>query len=87
MDKNAQRLASHDTNPCLKEHNSSLKCLARNNYDPESCEKHFSNYKACKSFWNEVKRQRRLHGIRPLLPPPEEREAIKIKFFESGKIM
>uniref|UniRef100_A0A0V0G865 Coiled-coil-helix-coiled-coil-helix domain-containing protein 7 n=1 Tax=Triatoma dimidiata TaxID=72491 RepID=A0A0V0G865_TRIDM len=83
--KKVERFSDEENNPCLKEHNMSLNCLSQNNYDPDECQKYFQNYKLCKSFWNEVRRYRRINGIRPLLPPPSERESIKAKYFETGK--
>ncbi|XP_073969098.1 coiled-coil-helix-coiled-coil-helix domain-containing protein 7 isoform X1 [Rhodnius prolixus] len=68
-----------------KEHNMSLNCLSQNHYSPDECQKQFQNYKLCKTFWNEVRRYRRINGISPLLPPLNERESVKAKYFETGK--
>lgn len=34
--------------PCFKEHEASLKCLDKNNYDGEKCEQQFLAYRACR---------------------------------------
>ncbi|KAK8783951.1 coiled-coil-helix-coiled-coil-helix domain-containing protein 7 isoform X2 [Amblyomma americanum] len=64
-------------NPCHKEQQLSMKCLDDNGYDYDKCQHYFDNFKACKGFWVGVMRERRRNGIKPVLPPPEEREAIK----------
>lgn len=69
-------------NPCVKEHHSSQRCLDRNNYDYSKCEAFFENYRRCKKFWGEIRAQRRRAGIRPHIPPPEERVEIKRKHME-----
>ncbi|KAF7268604.1 hypothetical protein GWI33_018294 [Rhynchophorus ferrugineus] len=67
-------------NPCLKEQNLTYKCYDRNNYDREKCFFEIENYKACKKFWGEVSSFRRRQGIKPLLPPVEEREKIREEY-------
>ncbi|KYQ51968.1 Coiled-coil-helix-coiled-coil-helix domain-containing protein 7 [Trachymyrmex zeteki] len=71
-------------NPCYKEHLMSLKCLNSNPDKTENpCELYFINYKNCKDFWASVRRERRSKGIKPYLPPPEERAKIKTDFLNS----
>ncbi|KYB26462.1 coiled-coil-helix-coiled-coil-helix domain-containing protein 7 [Tribolium castaneum] len=67
-------------NPCLKEQEQTYKCFHKNNFDKEACQLHIENYKSCKSFWNFVKSERMRKGIRPALPPVEEREQIKQEY-------
>lgn len=69
-------------NPCLKEQRLSLKCLDEMQYDKEKCERYFDNYRRCQNFWIRVTKDRRINGIRPYLPPPEEREAVKKRYME-----
>ncbi|XP_008212753.1 coiled-coil-helix-coiled-coil-helix domain-containing protein 7 [Nasonia vitripennis] len=76
------RLASEDSNPCLKEQELTYKCLDEHKYDDDACKLHFDNYKICKSFWLSVQRDRRRRNITPFLPPAEERAKIKEQFFE-----
>ncbi|XP_073969099.1 coiled-coil-helix-coiled-coil-helix domain-containing protein 7 isoform X2 [Rhodnius prolixus] len=83
--KKTEKFSDEENNPCLKEHNMSLNCLSQNHYSPDECQKQFQNYKLCKTFWNEVRRYRRINGISPLLPPLNERESVKAKYFETGK--
>ncbi len=75
-----------ELDPCYKESQMSLRCLRDNDYVRERCIVHFENYKACKSFWLRVKMKRLSGGLRPLLPPPEDREDIKRLFRETGKV-
>lgn len=70
-------------NPCVKELKLSYKCLDDNAFDRDKCGRHFENYKACKAFWNKVKSDRRHQNIRPHLPPPEERDQIKLEHMKS----
>lgn len=67
--------------PCLKEHNISLQCLDDNAYNKDQCALEFENYSLCKRFWSSVKADRIKRGIRPDLPPPEERDAFKRDHF------
>ncbi|KAG5326266.1 CHCH7 protein, partial [Pseudoatta argentina] len=85
-------------NPCYKEHLMSLKCL-NSDKSRETCQPYFINYKNCKDFWKmfckitssirlfffqaSVQYERKLKGIKPYLPPPEERAKIKIDFLNS----
>jgi len=75
-----------ETNPCSAEGAASMKCLSKNNYNKEACGMYFENYNNCKKFWGQVQRARRIAGIYPLLPPIPEREGIKEKYKETGKI-
>lgn len=63
-------------NPCVKESEMSLKCMADNDYDRDKCSLHFLNYRNCQKFWDRVSRDRRRRRISPALPPVSEREAI-----------
>ncbi|XP_044745521.1 coiled-coil-helix-coiled-coil-helix domain-containing protein 7 [Coccinella septempunctata] len=69
-------------NPCLKEHELTDKCFHKNNFDYEKCALQIENYKVCKSFWHSVQMERRSKGIKPYLPPVEERDRIKEEYFE-----
>ncbi|XP_063695676.1 coiled-coil-helix-coiled-coil-helix domain-containing protein 7 [Culicoides brevitarsis] len=75
-----QQKILEEQNPCLKEQKLSLECLDANSYDGEKCQLVFQNYKNCNAFWLKVQRDRRREGIRPLLPPAAEREAIKAEY-------
>ncbi|XP_012542755.1 coiled-coil-helix-coiled-coil-helix domain-containing protein 7 [Monomorium pharaonis] len=70
-------------NPCYKEHLLSLKCLDSNQADRNLCEPYFLNYKNCRNFWTSIKTDRKSKGIKPHLPPPEERAKIKAEFLNS----
>uniref|UniRef100_A0A2R5L9R9 Coiled-coil-helix-coiled-coil-helix domain-containing protein 7 n=1 Tax=Ornithodoros turicata TaxID=34597 RepID=A0A2R5L9R9_9ACAR len=81
--KKAENASSEDhNNPCLKEQKLSFKCLDDNLYDKDKCTRYFENYKKCQGFWLSIAKERRRNGIRPYLPPVEEREEIKRKHFE-----
>ncbi|XKL65151.1 hypothetical protein PGB90_005237 [Kerria lacca] len=71
-----------NTNPCIKEQNLSAKCMIDNNYDKAKCVNAFENYKICNKFWKFIKFKRRMEGIQPVLPPPEERYSIITKEFD-----
>ncbi|XP_033210153.1 coiled-coil-helix-coiled-coil-helix domain-containing protein 7 [Belonocnema kinseyi] len=64
-------------NPCLSEEQLSKKCIEENNYDYDKCTLYFENVKSCREFWESVKMERRVKGIRPYLPYPDERAQIK----------
>nr|XP_033327528.1 coiled-coil-helix-coiled-coil-helix domain-containing protein 7 [Megalopta genalis] len=70
-------------NPCLQEHLLSLKCLDNNEYVQKRCEPYFENYKICKMFWRNVKKDRRLKGIKPELPLPEDRRKVKAEYIKT----
>ncbi|XP_076624017.1 coiled-coil-helix-coiled-coil-helix domain-containing protein 7 [Colletes latitarsis] len=72
-------------NPCLKEHNLSLKCLDINDYKHEKCEMYFANYKVCKAFWRQVRIDRKQRGIIPHLPLPEDRDKVKTEYLHSKR--
>ncbi|ODM95753.1 Coiled-coil-helix-coiled-coil-helix domain-containing protein 7 [Orchesella cincta] len=76
----ASKQTSELNNPCLREQNLSYKCLSDNNYNKDKCIETFANYKACKEFWNKVQADRRMRGIRPSMPRPNERETIKAEY-------
>ena len=63
-----------------------MKCLSKNNYNKEACGVYFDNYNNCRKFWLDVQRARRIAGIYPLLPPISERDEMKAKYKETGKI-
>jgi len=71
---------SEQNNPCLKEQKLSYKCLEKNDYDQKACITAFTNYTACREFWHKVGADRRRNGIRPHLPPVEEREKMKAEY-------
>ncbi|KAF6209739.1 hypothetical protein GE061_015488 [Apolygus lucorum] len=85
--KSRTQVNNEENNPCWKEHRMSLRCMSDSNYNSEECQLQFQNYRTCREFWTEVQRQRRLKGIRPLLPPLEERKSIKAKYMETGEII
>ncbi|CAL8131518.1 unnamed protein product [Orchesella dallaii] len=78
----ASKQTSELNNPCLREQKLSYKCLSEKNYDKDACAVTFANYKACKDFWSQVQADRRRRGIRPSVPRPEEREAIKAEYMK-----
>ena len=75
-----------EKDPCARERRMSMKCLSDNDYDYSKCGDFFENFKSCKDFWVKVQAERRKRLIYPYLPPSEERDAIKKKFMETGKI-
>ncbi|CAH1404968.1 unnamed protein product [Nezara viridula] len=86
MKKHNWQLNNLENNPCFQEQNLSLKCIDDNNYDLDKCQLFFENYKNCKKFWNEVRRNRRFNGLTPALPPYAERIKIKEKFLKTGEL-
>ena len=66
---------------CAVEAEQSANCLREYEGSQEVCRQHIANYKACKSFWDSVRQQRRRANIEPHEPPFEEREQIKAAFF------
>ncbi|KAL6258768.1 hypothetical protein P5V15_010716 [Pogonomyrmex californicus] len=81
--KHALRRNQEIDNPCYKEHLLSLKCLEANQKEHNECELYFQNYKNCRNFWASVQSERRSKGIKPYLPPLEERIKIKAKYLNS----
>ncbi|KAH0954901.1 hypothetical protein HN011_011146 [Eciton burchellii] len=77
---NAQR-NQIELNPCYKEQLLSLKCLDSNQNQHNKCEVYFMNYKNCKEFWSAIEIERRSKGIKPYLPPLNERTKIKAERF------
>lgn len=75
----------HLINPCLQEYNISGKCLEDNKYEASNCIMQFENYKLCKKFWRAVMINRKIRGVKPYLPLPEEREKIKEEYLQSRK--
>ncbi|CDW58422.1 hypothetical protein TTRE_0000673301 [Trichuris trichiura] len=70
-------------NPCGKEAEISSKCLIRTGGSREQCQLEFQNYNLCRSFWDQVIKERRSKGITPFLPSPVERAEILEKHFQS----
>ena len=54
----------------------SAKCLERHQMDRAFCQSEITAYTQCKKFWLLVGRARTNEGIRPKLPPLEERAAV-----------
>jgi len=77
---------SIEKDPCSLESKASLKCMEDNSYNRGACLNHFENYKACKKFWGSVYTARKRAGIVPYLAPVNEREAIKRRYMETGKV-
>lgn len=75
--KHSPKIDMAENNPCLAEHKASLKCLDVHGYDKDMCQDKFANYQACVDFWQKIKNERKRNGIKPVLPPLEEREAIR----------
>lgn len=73
-------------NPCYTEERLSYKCLEKNNYDKEMCNEYFLNINICREFWDNIRRERRMKGIKPELPTASEREQIKEEFLKNQKI-
>lgn len=72
-------------NPCLKEQELTYRCYDLHNYDKEKCFLEIENYKTCKKFWGKISALRRSQGIKPSLPPVEEREKIKQEYLSKQK--
>ncbi|XP_071644700.1 coiled-coil-helix-coiled-coil-helix domain-containing protein 7 isoform X1 [Temnothorax longispinosus] len=81
--RRALRHNQETDNPCYKEHLQSLRCLDSNQKDRNACEPYFLNYKNCKNFWASVQTERRSKGIKPYMPPLEERVKIKAEYLNS----
>ena len=77
---NPSKHSDDEKNPCQKEHEQSLACLSENAYDRDKCSKSFQNYKNCRDFWRNVTQDRERKGIKPYLPLPEDRNAIKKEY-------
>jgi len=71
------KVLDEEKNPCIKEHLMSLKCMTSN---IKLCEPYFTNYTECQRFWDKVRSDRKWSGVKPHLPPPEEREEIKRQY-------
>lgn len=78
--KYKQRYANEDKNPCVKEAALSLKCLEEHFYDHSKCDPYFRNVRNCRQFWKQVQADRKRDGVKPHLPPPEERDAIRKEY-------
>ncbi|KAG2458485.1 coiled-coil-helix-coiled-coil-helix domain-containing protein 7 isoform X2 [Erpetoichthys calabaricus] len=72
----ARKLRDSDINPCLEESDASRKCLDMNNYSKDKCTLYFLHYKNCRAFWNNIAAQRRRDGVKPVIPPADERVRI-----------
>lgn len=77
------RVRNTDTNPCLRESQMSMDCMSRNGYDRDKCYDYFMNYRSCLNFWKKVAKQRRKQGIKPEIPPAEERAVIWENFLKN----
>jgi len=77
---------SIEKDPCTLESKASLKCMDDNNYNRSLCQKYFENYQACKKFWGSVYTARKRAGIVPYLAPVNERDGIKRRYIETGKV-
>ncbi|XP_076091341.1 coiled-coil-helix-coiled-coil-helix domain-containing protein 7-like [Mytilus galloprovincialis] len=66
--------------PCNREKEMSYQCLEDNGYDRGRCEMYFENYRNCSKFWNRVSWERLFRGIKPSIPPPDERDAVREEF-------
>ena len=53
-----------------------MKCLEDNGYDKAQWISAFDNYNICRKFWNEVRIKRRVAGIEPNIPLPEDRDEL-----------
>uniref|UniRef100_T1IL51 Coiled-coil-helix-coiled-coil-helix domain-containing protein 7 n=1 Tax=Strigamia maritima TaxID=126957 RepID=T1IL51_STRMM len=62
------------------------KCLDENNYKNDKCIAHMANYKACKQFWMDVRKDRTKNGISPGLPWPEDRSRVKEEYLKKWKL-
>lgn len=71
-----RRMRDLDINPCLKESDTSSKCLDENNYKKDMCTNSFIKYRNCRKFWNHIMMNRKRDGVTPFMPTPEERENI-----------
>lgn len=73
-----KRWRDDNTNYCLEEANSSMKCLSKNGYNKSACEGYFERYKECKKEFNSIKNERRKQGLSPN-PDPDEMKELKLK--------
>ncbi|XP_027745351.1 coiled-coil-helix-coiled-coil-helix domain-containing protein 7 isoform X3 [Empidonax traillii] len=76
MSRHAQKLRDHDINPCLAETDATTKCMDENNYKKDMCTAYFLKYKNCRKFWHGIMMQRRRNGVKPEMPPADERKKI-----------
>lgn len=79
-EENQRRRLEND--PCFEEGQVSLDC--QTNYF-DSCAKEIENLKTCRTFWHNVKKDRKAKEIYPILPPIEERQEIKKQFMQRTK--
>merc|ERR1712066_214023 len=86
IDSRKASRSTEDKNPCWAESKVSFKCLDDNGYDRGKCMEAFNNYNICKKFCGEVRVKRYNAGVEPWVPPPEDREAMRAKYAETGKI-
>ncbi|KAI0208282.1 hypothetical protein LSAT2_007037 [Lamellibrachia satsuma] len=80
----ATRVSDEIKNPCKKESELAMKCMHDSNFSKDDCSLYFQNYRNCMGFWQGISRERRRLGIKPNMPPPEEREQIKREQFNQG---
>ncbi|KAK2185849.1 hypothetical protein NP493_221g02032 [Ridgeia piscesae] len=76
------RMSDEMKNPCKKESELAMKCMHDSNFTKDDCSLYFQNYRNCMGFWQGISRERRRLGIKPHMPPPEEREQIKREQFD-----
>uniref|UniRef100_A0A8C0V097 Coiled-coil-helix-coiled-coil-helix domain-containing protein 7 n=3 Tax=Paridae TaxID=9153 RepID=A0A8C0V097_CYACU len=76
MSRHAKKLRDHDINPCIAETDATTKCMNDNNYNKDLCTDYFLKYKNCRKFWHEIMMQRKRSGVKPEMPPAEERKKI-----------
>ncbi|KAL5016056.1 hypothetical protein ScPMuIL_005645 [Solemya velum] len=69
-----------EKNPCIMEQDFAFRCMDEHDYDREKCSRHFQNYKNCREFWSFVTRDRKRKGVKPYLPPADEREEVKKQY-------
>jgi hypothetical protein len=82
--RSASRWADDASNPCIKESQQSLQCMMDNDFDRDKCSLYFQNYRNCLDFWKRVTRDRRRQGIKPYLPPLDERDSIKAEYYRKS---
>ncbi|KAK3763565.1 hypothetical protein RRG08_056989 [Elysia crispata] len=83
--KSAYEAAMHLKNPCVKEHQMTMQCLEETGYDRAQCDKFYENYRNCKKFWSWITAERKRKGIKPYLPDPDDRDAVKQEYIHLMK--
>ncbi|CAG5115417.1 unnamed protein product [Candidula unifasciata] len=67
-----------DDDPCIKEYLLTKKCMGEKGH--EHCQDVLRNYEHCRYFWSWIESMRDQEGIKPAMPPPEEREEVKQRY-------